>query len=115
MADQQTIETVLERLERMEEGMNRIQAMLERQYQDQVCEKFRITQEWYSVQEFAVLTGLTPGAIHKRCQKGLYQTHAHVTGHKYRIHYRHVIEHVESTGQEVEMVLKKVKRQLAKR
>ena len=104
-----TLHTILQRLDGLEAGMNRMMDFLERQ---QVSETFRITQQWYTVQEFAALTGENPRTIQKRCERGLYVTDSHVPGHRLRIHYRHVLEHLESSGQAVEVALKSVKRKI---
>lgn len=102
-----TLEHVLERMENLEELMNRVMTAIEQQ---STAERFRIERTWYTVQEFAQLVGEKEDTIRKRCKSGRYQLDAHVPGHRIRIHYSHLLEHLESQGKSVQVMLKKIKK-----
>lgn len=112
MADQLTLEVVLDRLQTLEQQQSDILTLLQRMESERVGKEV-LDQEWFTVQEFARITGLQPRTVQKRCHDGRYQTDSHVPGHRLRIHYRHVLEHLESEGKDVRVAFRKLNRKTA--
>lgn len=103
-------DTINKRLEAIEGDVRHLTELLEKQVGLLTQQGYRLQKEWYTVAEMAEITGINPRTIRARCAKGRYQTDAHTPGHSFRISYRHVLEHLESTGQSVEVAFKKLKK-----